>query len=153
MSQTTDNEPMRVLFLSSRCLFNTQFVDSDTKEVLYSTRTPKVWFTRQSITSVVRHAPSTKQSSGSKASSPVIPPPASPSLIEKISVQEDTSSEFTKLTSLPHYAPGDEKDGGNEAEITKIHWKFFHDTLFEHELQTKDVNQIMEKSGCRPLRL
>lgn len=153
MSQTTDNQPMRVLFLSSRCLFNTQFIDSTTNEVLYSTRTPKVWFTRQSVTSVIRHAPSTKLPSGSKTNSPVIPPPASPSLIEKISVQEDASSGFTKLASLPHYTPGDEKDGGNEAEITKIHWKFFHDTLFENELQTKDVNQIMEKSGRRPLRL
>ncbi|KAF9790733.1 hypothetical protein BJ322DRAFT_1208148 [Thelephora terrestris] len=152
MSQTTDNQPMRVLFLSSRCLFNTQFIDSDTKEVLYSTRTPKVWFTRQSVTSVVRHAPSTKQPSGSESSSPVTPPPTSPSLVEKISVQEDASSELTKLDSLPHCTPGEEKDGVNEAEITKIHWKFFHDTLFEQELQTKDVNQLMEKSGCRPLR-
>ena len=144
---------MRELTLTSRCLFNTQFVDSDTNEVLYSTRTPKVWLTRQTITSIIRHTPSTNQPGGSKSDSPVIPQPASPSLIEKISVQEDSSSDFTKLTSLPHCTPGDEKGEGNEAEITKIHWKFFQDTLFEQALQTKDVNQIMEKSGCRPLRL
>lgn len=153
MSLTSDDQPMKTLFLSSRCLFNTQFTDSDTKEVLYSTRTPKVWLTRQSITSVVRHTPSTKQPSGSKTNSPVVPEPTSPSLVEKISVQEDTSSEFTKLGSLPHYAPGDKQDVNTEVEITKIHWKFFHDTLFEDELETKDVNQLMEKSGCRPLRL
>ena len=152
MSQTTDDQPTRVLFLSSRCLFNTQFVDSNTNEVVYSTRTPKVWFTRQSITSVIRHPPSTHYDSGSKTSSPVIPPPASPSLIEKISVQKDDSSELTKLASLPHCTPG-EQDGGSETEVTKIHWKFFHDTLFEDGIQAKDVNEIMEKTGCRPLRL
>lgn len=152
MSLTTDNQPMRVLSLSSRCLFNTKFVDSDTNEVVYSTRTPKVWLTRQSVTSVIRHSQSAEKPSGSKTSSPVIPQPASPSITEKISVREDDSSEFTKLASLPHCAPGEKKEG-NEVEITKIHWKFFHDTLFENDLQTKDVNQLMEKSGCRPLRL
>jgi hypothetical protein len=114
-----------------------------------------VWLTRQSITSVVRHAPSANQPSGSKNSSPVVPQPASPSLIEKISIQEEASSEFTKLASLPHYAPGDGQDekSSDEVEVTKIHWKFFQNTLFEHDLQTKDVNQVMEKSGFRPLRL
>lgn len=159
MSQTSDIiPPTRELVISSRCLFNAQFTDANTNEVVYSTRTPKVWFTRQSITSVIRHtgSPSTNnKSSGSKASSPVVPQPGSPNFIEKISVvkDDDTSSELTKLTSLPHYTPGDGKNEKGEAEITKIHWKCFHDTLFEQDLQTKGVSQLMEKSGSRPLRL
>ena len=153
MSPTSDDQPIKVLSLSSRCLFNTRFIDSDTKEVLYSTQTPSVWFTRQTITSVIRHTPSVKQPSGSDTSSPVTPQPASPNLVEKIPVQEDASSESTKLASLPHRTPGEKQDGNIDVEVTKIHWKFFHDTLFEHELQTKDINQVMEKSGSRPLRL
>ena len=156
MSPTPNNQPTRELTLSSRCVFNTQFIDSNTKEVLYSTRTPKVWFTRQSVTSLIRHAPSTNQPSGSGINSPIIPQPASPSFPEKVSVLDDVSSESTKAAPLPNNAPEIEqepKEGGREVEITKIHWKFFHDTLFEHDFQTKDVNDIMEKSGHRPLRL
>lgn len=156
MSPAPSNQPTRELTLSSRCVFNTQFIDSNTKEVLYSTRTPKVWFTRQSVTSVIRHAPSTNQPSASESNSPVIPQPASPSLLEKISVLDDVSSESAKVAPLPHDASAIEqelKEGGRDVEITKIHWKFFHDTLFEHDFQTKDVNDIMEKSGLRPLRL
>jgi len=147
---------MRELTLSSRCVFNTRFIDSNTKEVLYTTRTPKVWFTRQSITTLARHAPSTNQPSGSKPNSPVIPQPASPDLLEKVPVLNDVSSESEKNAPSLHYTPGDEKEmkeGGNEVEVTKIQWKFFQDTLFEHDFQTKDVNEIMEKSGLRPLRL
>jgi len=145
MSSAPSNQPMKELTLSSRCVFNTQFIDSNTKEVLYSTRTPKVWFTRQSVTTLIRRAPSTNQPSESESNSPVIPQPASPSLLEKVSVLDDVSSESVKVFPLPH------DDSG--VEITKIHWKFFHDTLFEHDFQTKDVNDIMEKSGLRPLRL
>ena len=146
MSLASDNQPMRELTLSSRCVFNTRFIDSNTKEVLYSTRTPKVWFTRQSVTTLIRHAPSTNHPSGSQSSSPVIPQPASPGLPEKASVRDDALSESTKV-------PSELKEGEHEVEVTKIQWKFFHDTLFEHNFQTKDVNEIMEKSGSRPLRL
>ena len=147
MSLVSDNHLTRELTLTSRCLFNTQFIDSNTKEVLYSTRTPKVWLTRQSVTTITRHTPSTSQPSGSNHSSPIIPQPVSPNLSEKIS--EDISESTT-------IAPEDEegrKKGGNEVEVTKIQWKFFHDTLFEHDFQTKDVNEVMEKTGPRPLRL
>jgi len=158
MSLTSNNSHLtRELTLSSRCVFNTRFIDSNTKEVLYSTRTPKAWFTRQSVTTLARHAPSTNQPSGSKPNSPVIPQPASPNLVEKLPVLDDVSSESPKIAPSLHYAPGDEKEmkeeGGNEVEVTKIQWKFFRDTLFEHDFQTKDVNEIMEKSGLRPLRL
>ena len=158
MSLASNNQLTRELTLSSRSVFNTQFIDSNTKEVLYSTRTPKVWLTRQSVTTLVRHTPSTStnQPSGSESNSPIIPQPASPSLPEKASVLDDVSSEPTKLAPLPHYTSEAErelKEGGREVEVTKIHWKFFQDTLFEHDFQTKDVNDIMEKSGHRPLRL
>jgi len=156
MSLASDNQPMRELTLSSRCVFNTQFIDLNTKEVLYSTRTPKVWFTRQSVTTLIRHAPSTNHPSGSQSGSTTISQPASPSLLEKASVLDDVSSESTKVASLPHHIPESNrelKEGGHEVEVTKIQWKFFHDTLFEHNSQTKDVNEIMEKAGCRPLRL
>ena len=151
MSPAPNNQLTRELTLSSRCVFNTQFIDSNTKEVLYSTRTPKVWFTRQSITTLIRHAPFTNQPSGSGSNSPVVPQPASPSLPEKVSVLDDVSSESTKIA--PPEIEQEPKEGGREVEVTKIHWKFFHDTLFEHDFQTKDVNDIMEKSGHRPLRL
>ena len=156
MSLVSDNQLVRELTLSSRCVFNTQFVDSNTKEVLYSTRTPKVWFTRQSVTTLIRHAPSTNHPSGSQSSSPVISQPVSPNLLEKASVIDDVSSGSTKVASVPHYTSESNRElkgGEHEVEVTKIQWKFFHDTLFEHNSQTKDVNEIMEKSGCRPLRL
>jgi hypothetical protein len=152
MSLVSDNRITKQLTLSSRCVFNTEFIDSNTMEVVYSTRTPKVWFTRQSVTTLSRHTQSTDRSSGS-----AIPQPASPNLPEKGSVSEDTSSKSTPSSPLPRYAleNGQEqrKEGGNEVEVTKIQWKFFHDTLFEHDFQTKNVNEIMEKTGPRPLRL
>ena len=148
---------MRELTLSSRCVFNTQFIDSDTKEVVYSTRTPKVWFTRQSVTTVARHEPPKNYRSGSTSSSPVIPQPASPDLLEKAPDTEDISSESTAIDHLTHHAPKAEQElkkaQGNEIEFAKIQWKCFHDTLFEHDFQTKDVNEIMEKTGRRPFRL
>ena len=156
MTLISNNQLTRELTLSSRCVFNTQFIDSNTKEVVYSTRTPKVWFTRQSVTILTRHAPSTNQPSGSKSNSPVIPQPASPNLPEKESISDDVSSESTEIAPPLHYTSENEREPkgeGREVEVTKIHWKFFHDTLFEHGFQTKDVNEIMEKSGCRPLRL
>ena len=163
MAHISDNQPMRELTLSSRCVFNTQFIDSDTKEVLYHTRTPKVWFTRQSVTTVTRHEPSAHRPFGSKSSSPVIPQPASPSLHEKVSDSEDVSSESATIAHLPHHTPHlphhtpkehkSKREGGHEIEVTKIQWKFFHDTLFEHDFQTKHVNEIMEKTGRRPFRL
>jgi len=145
MALVSDNRLTKELTLSSRCVFNTQFIDSDTKEVVYSTRTPKVWFTRQSVTTVTRHDPSTKHPSGSTTSSPVIPQPASPILLEKGPDTDEYSSESTAVDQLTKR--------GNEIEVTKIQWKFFHDTLFEHGFQTKDVNEIMEKTGRRPFRL
>jgi len=156
MTHTSDNQLTRTLTLSSRCVFNTTLVDSNTGEVVYSTRTPKVCFTRQSVTSVVRHAPSTNQPSGSESNSPVIPQPTSPTLLEKASVLDDASSEFTKVApsshSTPKVRPGAKTEEGREVEVSKIQWKFFHDTLFEHDFQTKDVSEIMKKSGRRPLR-
>jgi len=150
-----DNRHMKELTLSSRCVFNTQFIDSDTKEVVYSTRTPKVWFTRQSVTTVARHEPSRNHHSGSTHSSPVIPQPASPTLLEKVDT-EDFSSESTAIDHHAHHTLDGEhelkKERGNEVEVTKIQWKFFHNTLFEHDFQTKDVNEIMEKTGRRPFR-
>ena len=157
MSLVSNNQLTRELTLSSRCVFNTQFIDSNTKEVVYSTRTPKVWLTRQSVTTITRHEPSTNQpsASGSHNNSPVIPQLASPNLPEK--VLEDISSLSTTIAPSSPYTPegeqGLKKEGGNEVEVTKIQWKFFHDTLFEHDFQTKDVNEIMEKTGARPLRL
>jgi len=146
---------MRELTFSSRCVFNTKLMDSNTKEVLYSTQTPKIWFTRQSITTVTRHASSTNEPSGSNSTSPVIPP-ASPNLSEKTTVLDDALSESTKVAPSPRSTFGNEeelgKGGASDVEITKIHWKFFHDTLFEHDFQTKTVNDIMERSGCAPLR-
>lgn len=149
MSLVSDNHLTRELTLSSRCVFNTKFIDSNTKEVVYSTRTPKVWLTRQSVTTITRHEPSSNQPSGSNQSSPTIPQPASPSLPEKGSVLEDIS--YVSTTVAPESEQW--KEGGNGVEVTKIQWKFFHDTLFEHDFQTKDVNEIMEKAGARPLRL
>ena len=157
MSLLSNNQLKRELTLSSRCVFNTKFIDSNTGEVLYSTRTPKVWFTRQSVTTLIRHTPSTNQPSEPERNSPAIPQPASPNLPEKTSVLDDVSSQFTKVAPSSNYTPeiqqGLKKEEGYEVEVTKIQWKFFHDTLFEHDFQTKDVNKIMEKSGCRPLRL
>ena len=157
MALTSDNQLTRKLTLSSRCVFNTRFTDSNTGEVVYSTRTPKVWFTRQSVTSVFRHTPSANRPPGSESSSPVIPQPTSPTLLEKASVLDDASSEITKLAPssqcTPKVQPELKAEGGREIEVTKIQWRFFHDTLFEHDFQTKDVSEIMEKSGRRPLRL
>ena len=155
MSLVSDNQLMRELTLSSRCVFNTQFIDSDTKEVLYSTRTPKVWFTRQSVTTVSRHEPPPHPSYGSSRNSPIIPQPASP-LLEKSPDSEDISSEATVVDYLSHHIihqQESKREEGKEIEVTKIQWKFFHDTLFEHDFQTKDVNDIMEKTGRRPFRL
>jgi len=154
MALTFDNQLMRELTLSSRCVFNTQFIDSDSKEVLYSTQTPKIWFTRQCVTTLTRHAPSTNQPSGSNTTSPTIPQPTSPNLSEKISVVDDAVSEYTKVAPSVRNTleNGELKEGGTDVEITKIYWKFFQATLFEHGFQTKNVNEIMEKSGCRPLR-
>jgi len=150
------NQPTRELTLSSRCVFNTQLIDSDTKEVVYSTRTPKVWFTRQSVTTLTRHDPPTNKPSGPNRGSPAIPQPASQSLLEKVPDPEDVSSESTVISPLLHHTSKEQelkREKGNGIEVTKIQWKFFHDTLFEHNFQTKDVNEIMEKTGRRPLRL
>ena len=59
------------------------------------------------------------------------------------------------IAPSPQHTPENEqghREGWNEVEITKIQWKFFHETLFEHDLQTESVNKIMEKTGRRPLR-
>jgi len=156
MALVSNNQLMRELTLSSRCVFNTQFIDSDTNEVLYSTHTPKVWFTRQCVTTLTRHTPSTYQPSGSTSSSPTIPQLAAPILSEKVSVQDDAVSESTKVAPSPRGTLEVEelkKERESDTEITKIHWKFLQDTLFEHDFQTKNVNDIMEPSGRRPLRL
>jgi len=156
MALVSDDQPMRELTLSSRCVFGTQFIDSNTKEVLYSTQTPKIWFTRQCVTTLTRHGtPSRNRPSGSNASSPVVPPPDSPNLVEKVPIPDDALSESTKVAPSPGNtfdSMQELKEGENQVEITKIHWKFFKDTLFEHDFQTKAVSEIMEKSGCRPLR-
>ncbi|KAF9643978.1 hypothetical protein BDM02DRAFT_1265348 [Thelephora ganbajun] len=138
----SDNQPMRELILSSRCILNSRFIDSNTREVLYSTRTPKGRFSRDSVTTITRHTPSTNQPCGSKSDPPPIPQSASPNLPEKVAPP-------------PNYTPESKQeptDGGNEIEITKIRWKFFDDTLFEHDSRTENVNQIIKKSGLRPLR-
>jgi len=146
MSPASNNQTMRKLTLSSRCVFNTEFIDSNTKEVLYSTRTPKVWFTTQCVTTLVRHTPSANQPAGS----------ASPRLPEKAPVPEDVSSKSPTSSLPPQYTSENEqeqkKQEGNEVEVTKIQWKCFHETLFEQDFQTKTVSEIMEKTGHRPLR-